>query len=385
MLKFPRIFKLSATRGSTLIESMAAVAVLGIIIYTASQLWSFLIAERQFIELRSHQERLAAILDSKLKNPREIYLSIAIPDNAAFTACLLGPKTDACTSRSQGSAFVDYGPPLVAFSLASPDSFRGAGATMTPQYSTMTPQYYNRFGVVCSNKNAATDRLCLFKAEAFYFPLCPRGPTGIPLATCTQARGFTFVYRVTQVQHLYIGATPSPRFLAPIPANGTAKPFTLTTSQILDSYRHNHCNLGSLLEGFTNTGEPLCSSCRFPYTKSIWGKDRYGKPICIASSHKSQTCKDNEIYRGLADNGSTICLPYAQAFDCLTFRNTLANNCPDGYWLNQAQIGRCTFNCSIPDGGGACDTTGASPSGAAASGLNCPNIFYACCRYKGSP
>jgi hypothetical protein len=95
-------------------------------------------------------------------------------------------------------------------------------------------------------------------------------------------------------------------------------------------------------------------------------------------------CKDNEIFRGLADDGSAQCVPYEQAYDCIKYE-TLTASCPAGYWLNRVIMRTCSYHCYIRANGGRCEQRATPPTAKNPSGLGCDQLEYRCCRFKSAP
>lgn len=361
MVRIIDIPHFSGKKASTLLETLVALGILGLTMVAMNSFWSSINQQKKSNQLRAVHESLAASIASNLSDPQAIYFSTSLEENGTLLGCLLGVNTRFCAMPS-AKVPSDY-TSLVKFSLISPGS-----------NTVRTPRYYDAQGNPCANNTGSQDPSCVFLAETFFFPICPNKEL-----TCFQAEEFRFAYRIQQIKpHPSLkGAT-----LPELPSSGKPQYIPHRTIEILGLYHNTACHFGSILEGFTPTGQPICT-CRYPYRKRHQPplEDKFGKPYCSKVPEADATCEAKQIFRGLKPDGTAYCVPYNDAFDCKTY-TSLEKTCPSGYWLNHFKMAQCTYTCTIPGGGGKCEQTGVPLNDSSTEGgLTCKSQSYICCRF----
>lgn len=357
------IFKKSASKGASLLEVSIALGVMGIAVVGASQYYSYTNATKRYARIRLVQKSIARNIEYKLKNPSSIYISSLQKDNSDLTSCLFGSLDGCQTGTAQNYS---------DFKLVYPIK---DGA-----YRPLTPNFFNLSGQICEDPSSEQ---CIFEAKAYFYPVCPPAAEGqSPQISCRSAKLLRFAYRVKQREGkaLMINDKKLNRKFPSIPSK--LRFVGVSASQILGPYINSDCLMGSVVEGFTPTGQPKCK-CIASYEPLIIAGDAQfdssGRPICTPIDQENFQCGNGTVFRGLSETGSAICVDFAKSYTCETKNG---DSCGPGYWMQSYSKGDCIFKCSVSKNGNRVCKSSDDQKNNSNLGLSCGKEQVRCCKQK---
>jgi hypothetical protein len=321
--------------GTTLLEAMIAIGILGIVGVGMTQFFFSSIKMDKKNKIKAVMTFLAGDIENKLKSPSTIYLSLLDNANANLIQCVLGTLTG-CTNS------------LVTYNANNPNYFALNYATGVSSAARMTsasannPTYYDKDGLITTIRAKR-----VFVAKTFFY------------ATCDPVDGTTCLRGPASVQVAYVVS----QIPGTLPEFGTGifrdipravHFFSHQVKDILGTFNTSTCNPGAVISGYDRRGYATCR-CSSPYIQGTFPNNRFG-PICRLLLAAEVYCPNpNTVFRGLTTDGRANCLPASAAYDCIsgTPLNLVGARCPAGYWVQEDIRPNCKYYCTIPkaDGG----------------------------------
>lgn len=347
-------------KGAGLLEALVAFGVLGIVAVSVSHFYANNQRLQHKMRVRSVQETIAADVEAKLKSATSIYISLLSSSNKDLLQCIEGVGTG-CSSKLTTVPTIPTD--RNKFALLYP-----TGANQYQAISSVPGKsvYYNTKGQVgCT----ASDRLCIFEVETFFYATCPISDDKSPLvaapSTCNNGNGAAQIhlgYEVKQTKPYNASGVDVTNPSIP----KRTKFFSLTGHEILAVGGNNDCNQGAAITGYSYTGKPICQ-CRQPFIQAVQNgtqlSNRRG-PLCNPTTDDLLDCADGEVYVGLQADGTPRCEPFSSAYDCYEVGGSLdskiddyyqgGGDCGSDYWLAGHVRENCRFYCAMGGGGGIC-------------------------------
>lgn len=321
-------------RGASLVETIMAIGILGIVVGAASTYFAQSGATLRIENAKETQSALAARMQSALSNPDAITNSILFgvgEGNTALKDCVSASGNCVITKANSAMAFTLYDAGDQAVRMASP-----TGEGYDPDGKKCTPGSQN----------------CIFTAIVKFWATCglSAGPNPTPLSACVPAKFINFKFQVQVAKQMMQGKSAK---LFPFPSDAVynnALPSSAVRMRVADI----NARLG---------GE--CGQGKIGTTLKMTGIDQNGKPICkclnggdpdAAGNCPNQRCAaKNSIMVGFKPQspGSPILVP--ECINQQTCQNDTTGLCPcvdvdlatngdcgEGYWMVSINYGQCT-------------------------------------------
>lgn len=360
--------------GMTLTETLLAITVISIVVFSTMQFFSYINREKQKTRLRNMQKTIAASLRNAVKSPANIFYSVSRYDiNPVLSSCIL--KININGKSGDCSLALNRSNP-VSFALYSVTSQDGMQGIQISSGENGTPVYYDINGKQCKNQK---DKNCFFEAKTMFYAsckgdgssLCPQGASQISFTYSVEIRKSIFqdLFGLWSIppypkKRQYISMTPGQILGPDRNSQCGSDAFNQGTSDIpADKFQ----KFFSTREGFFGTltgydayGRPECE-CLYPFE---WVGDEEDPetgityPVCRLMQAEQLACQTGSYLRGVhseKDDKSVICKNNREAFECTEDEPT-KDSCPDGYFLMQYVRSQCLFRCQyIPDQERICD------------------------------
>ncbi len=350
--------RLRLQKGTTLLETMIALGLIGVIVVGVSQFFSQTFKAQRRARIKTAYQFIAQDIENKLKNPGSIYASVMNDGSgnalciAPGPSCVVSPLTQCLLGFGNGctTQLTQHNPAAPNYFALNYAMYTSNDSGLVTSGDANNPIYYNADGVRCT----LGSKLCMFKAVTFWYGVCETS------APCTQASEIHVAYQVSQIT-----PNPLPELGNPFPPLPASTHFFMhQVKDILGAWMNNSCYPGAVVIGFSRQGRPLCE-CRPPYVAT--GVSGSRGPVCRLILAPELTCSDpNTVFRGLTTDGRANCVSVNDAYDCVSPVATgtigQAAVCPAGYWTQDDSRTDCTFNCTMPkqDGTWSCGSNEAA-------------------------
>ncbi len=290
--------------GFTLVESMIALGLIGVIVLAVMQFISQSSDVGLYNEALNARMSLGQTMTRAISNFDDVTRSAKAsnsPGNMQLRYCLgLAPGTCSTTSAASPASFDLY-------------AVKGAVKIAGTAGQSVT---YSRTG----GTNCVPGPNCPFwQARAYFYASCPNNSV-----TCDKASTINVKFDIQPANSEY--------------NNRRLKGQQLTVahrvfkSAIKDSQ---DCPDGSEQIGLSKDGLVQCR-CRPGYTQT--GLTAEGQPVCQGAGVVH--CNKNEILKGRNPDGSPYCVPVVRKCGTVNFGSTDAT-CPNAGWLENINLGYC--------------------------------------------
>jgi hypothetical protein len=358
-------------KGSSLLESMVALAVLGVTIAAVSQYFGAASGASRKDRGRYVQAKIAETIKSNLRSPSQLYYTLTRFDmNPTLSGCFLGILRDGtsvdCRSAQDPSRPKAFG----LFQVTNADATSGKLLTNS---ETGKRVVYDLNGSICDSDRVKRDDTCAFEVKTYFFLQCDDAD-----ANCrTGSTQLSITYQVTQIAgklkklgsplppypKTYIYSTLSAREIMGPQINGRCGGDKGIKNNPGDDFVINFADptLATVV-GYDVRGNPICK-CLFPYLRY---EDVFDKatgtvvPKCRLLTDLELNCangSETQFLRGFSqeeNDKSAICVDAQHAYDCKPYGPTKI--CDGDSWLTTVQRADCNFECAyIPDGEKQCE------------------------------
>ena len=308
--------------GTTLIESLIAVVIIGIVAAAVTQGVGAYLRELRGEELKAVAMDLAVRLREEAANPDNISISAIQPGNAVLLSCVKDSGNCQAMNSSEG-----VNPPNHAgFSLYRARKTAGAATTIERLAGPATnPVFYSTKGQIC----AAASSSCFIRAEAYFWATCPLSAARVPQPACpNRTQAINVRYRV------YVDPTdanvPSFYASAKVISNPPAAAFNADTMafSVRVASGFDQCPVGSVLRGFDLQGRVICRCVGS-------NQDISATQQCPA------VCNAGEYVQSFDANGVAVCKSLTPACRALVSTTSGSFSCGVGYHIRQVRYDGC--------------------------------------------
>ena len=335
----------SNSKGATLVETLVATAILGILIIGITQFFAFTEMSKTKVKVKMVMERIAADISNKIKSPSVLYVSLLDQtNNSQLYDCVIS-ENNGCTRDMLSHN--ERNPAFFALNYASTRNQRSQISN-----GTRNKLYYSVDGQLCYENN----KDCIFSVDTFYYVTCAESydsSSDCRGQCCDGPAQLHLAYKVYQIKDA------EKRWGEKLPNIPEETIFyTIDTSTILSTFSSGDCNFGASITGFQETGKTSCT-CQNPYIPN--GNKNSRGPICTLASVQ-QYCGNGSIVTSIDENQSVGCtsLNPNQVYDCYTLKGYgvhLKSTCSaPGDFLRSSRR-KCTFYCFLSLDKGRSDET----------------------------
>lgn len=331
---------MKTARGFTLVETMVALSIIGIISFAVVDFMSKASDETLYIEARSTQVQTQRNLMATASRLESIKRSMTHSGNAELERCMdSGPnqKPGNCTAIGEANK--------KPFTLYGRDDKPIAGPTSDPVL-------YDKRGTICKD---GTPGCPFMSATANFWGSCPPvAKTGAPQSSCPQASSLVVHVELKPKSPTYLG-----------------RPMSKTDFRV--SHRvfeealgaNQQCPPGAELKGIDPSGVVQCK-CRTGFDQGPDSPD--GSITCTGKG--TLTCKEGELMNGRKADGTPLCIKATIVCDkpnSPTKFDDESATCKAGGWLENIDLGKCYPKSSGKKG--------------ADKNIECTKNQGKCCRY----
>lgn len=350
--------KQKSSRGFTLIETLVAVAIVGVVFLTLNQFFGreLILAQRE--KLKFTQLAIASTLRNGLSSPGQIFYSASRYDvNPTLARCLLGLANQGESSCRNA---IDAKTP-VRFALFQTASQAGTEAIQLSTGEMDSGIYYDAQGKQCSTPGKGS---CVLQAHSYFYvscertfdPDCLRGPAQLYLT-------FSVEQISTLLTRLGAGIPPQPAVKTVIP---------LSVLQIIGPDRYGKCDQErdkfkeasrqsdefsrqfprgkfASVVGYDQSGNPTCR-CLHPFVpveerNTNQDDQNFRVPVCRLLTRDELFCPGGTVLRSFDSDGRVkpTCLKSDSASYCRQI--DASQSCAAGEWMAKAARNNCLFTC----------------------------------------
>ncbi len=370
--------------GVSILETLVAATIIGIVGYGMRQAYYSSYAVRYNINLKATQETIALDIESSLRSPTTIYASTRSLENLKLRDCLLGVG-NGCQSN------VTDPDKLTRFSLVFPVADTGDDIALSGT-EDKNEVYYDIDGRRGCKKK---DPMCLFTVRSYFYATCPATNNVTP-TSCSWGYKAHFTYEVIPIpgkdfSQASEGVFPIRKF-GKFPAQ--LRFVTIKVSQLLGPGADSNCPSHTRILGYDKQGIAKCE-CTLPWvrTQATPSEDKFKKPICVKNSDTPLLCPAGKSYRGVNADGTPKCFDTSDSYEVLQVsinsKTQIIGTCPTGYWVCNFKRTGCKLHCTSKKEGADCanfDGDSRALDGRDAQGnllgLVCQENLIECCRQK---
>jgi len=322
-------------KGMGLVELMVSVAVLGIVVSTATTYFANTSRTSKVEYYKEIQQKLAREIEVALNNPDAIKNSVEFGSNAELRNCV-----------KVGATCIKTKPP-------------GAFFTLLDALATAEPLAGNTVGYDIDGRRCTIGtRKCIFNPVVKFWATCDLDASGIPKATCTKAGFLNFKYQINVIHEQY------KRRMTSFPeknnvTSGSLRNVVRVRITDLLVRSDSECGPNEMLKGINAQGVPICE-CMVQKTTQVGNTLKPvfegGKPAC-----GQQECPPNTLMTGYQEITTTVngkayksvvprcrgeaeCSVASPPADCPCKTITLTpttGDCGPGFWMVSLEHGGC--------------------------------------------
>ncbi len=322
---------LRSEKGMGLVELMVSVAILGIVVGTATTYFADSNKASKMEYLKELQQKIARDVEFGLSNPDAMKNTMNFGANSSLKNCL-----------EVGSTCVVTEPPGKSFTLFDSQATKEplAGPTMG----------YDLDGKSC----AIGAKGCIFNPEVVFWATCELNSSGVPKKTCTKPGYLNFRYQVNVIHPDYVDKMTAYPEKNNIARNDLRNIVRVRIADILIR-EGDTCKKDEMSLGIDAQGKAICE-CLVQKTIQVAGKlqpvfDGAGKKVCGPQICPKDTLMTgyNEVKTGSKTSiiprcrGEAECSVASPPADCPCKIVNLGTtpDCGPGFWIVSIEHGVC--------------------------------------------